>query len=291
MGAICVFNKPSPKTGRHTIVVALAILCSGHDAVRISMIGPRLMLPSFLGCRGTCIVVFSMRIETLAPILPFHMVIPNVEQGGMGFRSEIGAHLLTLIKGYWEIPLFPTRSEKTNDDLVEEGGGGGRRTCYNTKKEFTLSREILKPTMAIIDNLFSFSSLPERVDEMKDIFLPTISSPGVRTEAITSPSSGSYLGLPRIALARIYWRKETLRLVESVEHNKLRPKVDQGLKDGACKVYCALVGTYYYGSKRGQAVIIERLSLSIPRHTGREVKWQGHTLMGFLAEYSSHPNI
>ena len=45
------------------------------------------------------------------------------------------------------------------------------------------------------------------------------------------------------------------------------------------------------GSKRGQAVTIERLSLSIPSHTGREVKWQGHTLVGLLAEYSSHPNI
>lgn len=37
---------------------------------------------------------------------------------------------------------------------------------------------------------------------------------------------------------------------------------------------------------------IERLSLSIPSHTGREVKWQeGHTPVWLLAEYSSHPNI
>lgn len=44
--------------------------------------------------------------------------------------------------------------------------------------------------------------------------------------------------------------------------------------------------------ERGQAVTIERLSLSIPSHTGREVKWQeGHTPVWLLAEYSSHPNI
>lgn len=45
----------------------------------------------------------------------------------------------------------------------------------------------------------------------------------------------------------------------------------------------------YRGSKRGQAVTIERFSLSIPSHTGREVKWQGHTPVWLLAEYSSHP--
>ena len=47
----------------------------------------------------------------------------------------------------------------------------------------------------------------------------------------------------------------------------------------------------YRGSKRGQVVTIERLSLSIPSHTGREVKWQGHTPVWLLVEYSSHPNI
>lgn len=50
----------------------------------------------------------------------------------------------------------------------------------------------------------------------------------------------------------------------------------------------------YHGSKRGQAVTIERLSLGIPSHTGREVSQmarQGHTPVWLLAEYSSHPNI
>ena len=32
---------------------------------------------------------------------------------------------------------------------------------------------------------------------------------------------------------------------------------------------------------RGQAVTIERLSLSIPSHTGREVKWQGKAIRPF----------
>jgi len=36
---------------------------------------------------------------------------------------------------------------------------------------------------------------------------------------------------------------------------------------------------------------IERLSLNISSHTGREVQWQGHTPVWLLAEYSSHPNI
>ncbi|KAA0031822.1 60s ribosomal protein l2 [Cucumis melo var. makuwa] len=35
---------------------------------------------------------------------------------------------------------------------------------------------------------------------------------------------------------------------------------------------------------------IERFSLSIPSHTGREVKWQGHMLVWLFVEYSSHPN-
>lgn len=47
----------------------------------------------------------------------------------------------------------------------------------------------------------------------------------------------------------------------------------------------------YRGSKRGQAMTIERLSLNISSHTGREVQWQGHTPVWLLAEYSSHPNI
>ena len=76
-----------------------------------------------------------------------------------------------------------------------------RRTCCNTREEFAPPREILEPTMATIGGLFSFSSLPGRVDEMKDVFLPALSSPGARREAATSPSSGSSLGLPRIAVA------------------------------------------------------------------------------------------
>lgn len=35
---------------------------------------------------------------------------------------------------------------------------------------------------------------------------------------------------------------------------------------------------------------IERLSLNISSHTGREVQWQGHTPVWLLAEYSSHPS-
>nr|YP_009167249.1 ribosomal protein L2 [Ginkgo biloba]AJP33478.1 ribosomal protein L2 [Ginkgo biloba]QXE43950.1 ribosomal protein L2 [Ginkgo biloba] len=76
-----------------------------------------------------------------------------------------------------------------------------RRTCCNTREEFAPPREILEPTTATIGGLFSFSSLPGRVDEMKDVFLPALSSPGARREAATSPSSGSSLGLPRIAVA------------------------------------------------------------------------------------------
>ncbi|KAJ7949683.1 60S ribosomal protein L2, mitochondrial [Quillaja saponaria] len=37
----------------------------------------------------------------------------------------------------------------------------------------------------------------------------------------------------------------------------------------------------YRGSKRGHAVTIERLSLSIPSLTGREVKWQGKAIHPF----------
>jgi len=65
------------------------------------------------------------------------------------------------------------------------------RTCCNTP------REILEPTMATIGGLFSFSSLPV---EIKDVFLPALSSPEAQREAATSPSLRS-LGLPRIAVA------------------------------------------------------------------------------------------
>uniref|UniRef100_A0A9I9EM58 Uncharacterized protein n=1 Tax=Cucumis melo TaxID=3656 RepID=A0A9I9EM58_CUCME len=43
------------------------------------------------------------------------------------------------------------------------------------------------------------------------------------------------------------------------------------------------------GSKKGRTVTIKRFSLSIPSHTGREVKWQGHTPIWLIAEYKSHP--
>eukprot|EP01018_Ginkgo_biloba_P022851 Gb_10328 [translate_table: standard] len=75
-----------------------------------------------------------------------------------------------------------------------------RRTCCNIKSSLC---EILKTTMTTINGLFSFSSLPRRVDEMKDIFLPALSSLGTRREATTSPSFGSSLGLPRIAVAGV----------------------------------------------------------------------------------------
>ncbi|KAA0051145.1 ribosomal protein L2 [Cucumis melo var. makuwa] len=46
----------------------------------------------------------------------------------------------------------------------------------------------------------------------------------------------------------------------------------------------------YHGSKRGQTMTIERFSLSIPSHTGRKVKWQGHMPVWLIAEYSLHLN-
>ena len=64
------------------------------------------------------------------------------------------------------------------------------RTCWNTL------REILELTMATIDSLFSFSSLPM---EIKDILLLALSSPEAQREAKTSPSLCS-LGLPRIVV-------------------------------------------------------------------------------------------
>eukprot|EP01018_Ginkgo_biloba_P036755 Gb_28019 [translate_table: standard] len=73
-----------------------------------------------------------------------------------------------------------------------------RRTYYNMREEFSLLCGILEPTMTTIDSLFYFSSLPGRVDEMKDVFLLVLSSPRARREATTSPSFGSSLGLPRI---------------------------------------------------------------------------------------------
>uniref|UniRef100_K4CD64 Uncharacterized protein n=1 Tax=Solanum lycopersicum TaxID=4081 RepID=K4CD64_SOLLC len=47
-----------------------------------------------------------------------------------------------------------------------------------------------------------------------------------------------------------------------------------------CKLRCPnMIGAYhtrfYRGSNRSQAVTIERLSLSIPSHTEKDVKWQG----------------
>ncbi|KAF3674877.1 hypothetical protein FXO37_06170 [Capsicum annuum] len=77
--------------------------------------------------------------------------------------------------------------------------------------------------------------------------------------------------------------QETLGLVGAFERNKLKPKMDQGsfpakmigegMKDGTCKSTIGNDHTRcYHGSKRGQAVTIERLSLSIPSHTGKEVR-------------------
>eukprot|EP01018_Ginkgo_biloba_P009166 Gb_06296 [translate_table: standard] len=71
------------------------------------------------------------------------------------------------------------------------------------REEFTPLHEILEPTTTTISGLFSFSSLPGRVDKMKDIFLPALSSPRARREGTTSPSSSSSLGLPIIAVARV----------------------------------------------------------------------------------------
>nr|QJH91626.1 ribosomal protein L2 [Zamia integrifolia]QJH91785.1 ribosomal protein L2 [Ceratozamia hildae] len=76
-----------------------------------------------------------------------------------------------------------------------------RRTCCNTREEFAPPRKILEPTTATIGGLFSFSSLPGKVDEIKDVLLSAPSSPRAKREAATSPSSGSSLGLPRIAVA------------------------------------------------------------------------------------------
>ncbi|PKI31774.1 hypothetical protein CRG98_047835 [Punica granatum] len=106
-------------------------------------------------------------------------------------------------------------------------------------------------------------------------------------------------------------RQDTLGLVGAAEHNESKPKTDQGslpakpigggTKDGACKVDqrallyvrgalkwnfdrmrvsnpAAEMSSGFLGLDewaatlyRGQAVTIERLSLSIPSHTGREL--------------------
>ncbi|PHT74826.1 60S ribosomal protein L2, mitochondrial [Capsicum annuum] len=104
--------------------------------------------------------------------------------------------------------------------------------------------------------------------------------------------------------------QETLGLVGASDHNKSKPKTDQdswALTNGRppftleeqkaqgiagctnvndCKLRCLnTIGAdhtrCYHGSKRGQAVTIERLSLSIPSHTGKEFKWQGKAIRPF----------
>lgn len=84
------------------------------------------------------------------------------------------------------------------------------RTCCNTP------REILEPTMATIGGLFSFSSLPV---EIKDVFLPALSSPEAQREAATSPSLRS-LGLPRIAVAGAKPAFFAPRMREELLHKK-----------------------------------------------------------------------
>ncbi|KAF8370023.1 hypothetical protein HHK36_031946 [Tetracentron sinense] len=226
-----------------------------------------------------------------------------------------------------------------------------QRKC-NTIEEFAPPRKILEPTTTTIRDLFSFSSLPGKVDQRKvacfspglmaayvvvglptrmppwsksqasagikktctkDVFFSALSSPKAKGET-ASLSFGSSFCFPRIAVAgakpaffaprmrekvrgkntfslgESFRRQETLGLVGAAEHNELKPKTDQGSlpakpigegpKDGACKVDRAPV-VCYRGSKRGQAVTIERLSLSIPSHTGREVKWQGKAIRPF----------
>ncbi|KAG5580540.1 hypothetical protein H5410_051167 [Solanum commersonii] len=121
---------------------------------------------------------------------------------------------------------------------------------------------------------------------VKDIFFSALSSPKAKGET-ASLSFGSSFGFPRIVIAgakpaffapRIR-EKETLGLVGASELNESKPKtnhgslpakpIGEGLKDGARKVDHTPV--FYRGSKRGRAVTIERLSLSIPSHTGKKL--------------------
>ncbi|XXG47935.1 hypothetical protein AAC387_Pa02g2496 [Persea americana] len=137
-----------------------------------------------------------------------------------------------------------------------------QRKC-NTIEEFAPPRKILEPTTATICSLFSFSSLPGKVDQRrvacfspglmaayvvvglptrmppwsksqasagskktcaKDVFFSALSSPKAKGET-ASFSFGSSFGFPRIASFR---RQETLGLVGAAEHNESKPKADQG---------------------------------------------------------------
>ncbi|KAI5639260.1 hypothetical protein M9H77_00585 [Catharanthus roseus] len=144
----------------------------------------------------------------------------------------------------------------------------------------------------------------------KDVFFSALSSPNPKAKGETaSLSFGSSFAFPRIAVAgakpaffapRMREKvrgKNTFSLCEirkwrthsSLWAHRIKRKaalswqsfsllakpIGEGTKDGTCKVDRATVVA------RGQAVTIERLSLSIPSHTGREVKWQGKAIRPF----------
>eukprot|EP01018_Ginkgo_biloba_P037867 Gb_08104 [translate_table: standard] len=106
---------------------------------------------------------------------------------------------------------------------------GLKGCCYTARGGLAVTQEksllhhmrSVEPTNTTIDGLFLFSSLPERVDEMKDIFLPTLSSPRARRKAATSPSSGISLGLPRIVVARENPTSSTPRMREELRVIKM----------------------------------------------------------------------
>ncbi|KAI9074368.1 hypothetical protein K1719_043662 [Acacia pycnantha] len=86
-----------------------------------------------------------------------------------------------------------------------------QRKC-NTIEEFAPPRKILEPTTTTIRGLFSFSSLPGKVDQRKskgagskktcakDVFFSAFSSPKAKGET-ASLSFGSSFAFPRIAVA------------------------------------------------------------------------------------------
>ncbi|PKU60448.1 60S ribosomal protein L2, mitochondrial [Dendrobium catenatum] len=75
-----------------------------------------------------------------------------------------------------------------------------RKCNTNTIEEFAPPRQILESTTATIFCLFSFSSLPRKVDQRKDVFFSALPSPLAKGETAFL-SFGSSLAFPRIAIA------------------------------------------------------------------------------------------
>ncbi|KAF8407371.1 hypothetical protein HHK36_006500 [Tetracentron sinense] len=145
------------------------------------------------------------------------------------------------------IEYDPNRSSRIAPVRWIEGVQLRRQRKCNTIEEFAPPRKILEPTTTTIRDLFSFSSLPGKVDQRKVACF----SPGLMAAYVVVglPQNASLVEEPSQAGIKKTCTKDAARdlgLVGAAEHNESKPKTDQGSlpakpigegpKDGACKV-------------------------------------------------------